>query len=56
MCVCGGTGIYEFVKKGDYPVMGVTKLTPEAMQRMAAKKYKFMPTMFQQAAVAAAVL
>ncbi|KAL0635739.1 39S ribosomal protein L16, mitochondrial [Maublancomyces gigas] len=37
-------GIYEFVKKGDYPVMGVTKLTPEAVERMAAKKYKFMPS------------
>lgn len=39
-----GLGIYEFVKKGDYPVMGVTKLTPEAVERMAAKKYKFMPS------------
>lgn len=27
--------------------MGITKLTPEAMERMAAKKYKFMPSIFQ---------
>lgn len=30
--------------------MGITKLTPEAMERMAAKKYKFMPNVFQQVA------
>lgn len=50
-----GPGIYEFVKKGDYPVMGVTKLTPEAMERMAAKKYKFMPSTLVSAVVPAIV-
>lgn len=34
-------GIYEFVRKGDYPVMGVTKMTPEAVEKMNAKKFKF---------------
>lgn len=51
MAVTGRIGIYEFVKKGDYPVMGITKLTPEAMEKMAAKKYKFMPSIFQAVAV-----
>lgn len=48
-------GIYEFVKKGDYPVMGITKLTPEAMEKMAAKKYKFMPSILMPAFVPAEV-
>ncbi|KAI5852660.1 ribosomal protein L10e/L16 [Morchella snyderi] len=34
-------GIYEFVRKGDYPVMGLTKMTPEAVEKMNAKKFKF---------------
>lgn len=50
-----GLGIYEFVKKGDYPVMGITKLTPEAVERMAAKKYKFMPSTLVSAAAPATV-
>lgn len=31
------------MKKGDYPVMGVTKLTPEVVEKMATKKYKLPP-------------
>ncbi|KAL7270687.1 39S ribosomal protein L16, mitochondrial [Rhizina undulata] len=31
-------GKYEFVKKGDYPMTGTTKLTPEAVEKLLAKK------------------
>jgi len=33
-------GKYEFVKKGDYPVMGITKLTPENVDKLMKRKSK----------------
>ncbi|KAF3911486.1 hypothetical protein ABW20_dc0106678 [Dactylellina cionopaga] len=33
-------GIYEFVKKGDPPVIGLKKLTPEYAQELINSKYK----------------
>lgn len=34
-------GTYEFVKKDDPPVMGITKLTPDVVQKLAERKARF---------------
>lgn len=34
-------GTYEFVKKGDVPVMGITKLTPEVVEKLRTQKAPF---------------
>lgn len=34
-------GKWEFVKKGDVPVMGVTKLTEEVREKLKARKMPF---------------
>lgn len=31
-------GLWEFVKKGDYPMMGRMKLTPENVEKLLARK------------------
>lgn len=33
------SGKYEFVKKGDPPILGTTKLTPENIKKLMAKKH-----------------
>jgi len=33
-------GKYETIKKGDVPVMGTTKLTPENVEKLMARKHQ----------------
>lgn len=34
-------GTYEFVKKGDAPMMGLTKLTPDVVEKLRTQKAPF---------------
>jgi hypothetical protein len=35
-----GAGNYETIKKGDVPIMGITKLTPENVEKLMLQKHR----------------